>query len=150
MHGCINIGKTNMNEFAMGTTTYNAHYGTAKNPFDETRIAGGSSGGTGGAVGSGAVPCGLGTDHSGSIRIPSGYNGIVGYRPTVNRWPCDFGIKASHIKDVVGPMTVDMDDLALLDHWVTETVHDEVPRLNRVTIAVPSQHFQENWDHQVQ
>ena len=104
MHGCINIGKTNMNEFALGTTTFNQFYGTAKNPFDESRIAGGSSGGTGGAVGSGAVPFGLGTDHSGSIRIPSGYNGIVGYKPTVNRWPCDFGLKASHIKDVCGPM----------------------------------------------
>ena len=104
MHGCINVGKTNMNEFALGTTTYNGFYGTAKNPFDETRVAGGSSGGTGGAVGCGAVPFGLGTDHSGSIRIPSGYNGIVGYKPTVNRWPSDFGIKVSHFKDVCGPM----------------------------------------------
>ena len=111
----------------MGTTTYNKFYGTAKNPYDETRIAGGSSGGTGGAVGSGAVPFGLGTDHSGSIRIPSSYNGIVGYKPTVNRWPCDFGIKASHIKDTVGPMALNMEDLAFIDSLVTETVHKEVP-----------------------
>ena len=94
-----------MNEFALGTTTYNGYYGTAKNAIDDTCIAGGSSGGSGGAVATGAVPFGLGTDHSGSIRIPSSFNGIVGYKPTVNRWPCDYGIKGAHIKDTVGPMT---------------------------------------------
>jgi indoleacetamide hydrolase len=73
------------------------------------------------------VPWGLGTDQSGSIRIPSAYNGIVGYRPTVNRWPCDFGIKVSHYKDTCGPMTLDMEDLSLVDSVVTETIHKEVP-----------------------
>lgn len=141
LEGSIDVGKTNMNEFAMGTTTYNKYYGTAKNAFDDTKIAGGSSGGTGGAVGSGAVPWGLGTDHSGSIRIPSAYNGIVGYKPTVNRWPCDFGIKASHFKDTCGPMTLDMEDLALIDSIVTETVHKEVPSPKSLTIVVPRQHF---------
>ena len=94
-----------MNEFALGTTTYNGHYGTAKNPFDETLIVGGSSGGTAGAVAIGAVPFGLGTDHSGSIRIPAAFTGLIGYRPTINRWPSDYGIKGAHFKDTVGPLT---------------------------------------------
>lgn len=93
-----------MNEFALGTTTINSFYGNALNPFDKSRIAGGSSGGTGGLVGSGTLPFGMGTDHSGSIRIPAAYCGVVGYKPTVNRWPCDFGIKNSHYKDVAGPL----------------------------------------------
>lgn len=139
-----------MNEFAMGTTTYNKYYGNAKNAFDDTKIAGGSSGGTGGAVGTGAVPWGLGTDHSGSIRIPSAFNGIVGYRPTVNRWPCDFGIKASHFKDTCGPMTVDMEDLVLIDSIVTETVHKEIPPPKSLTIVVPRQHFQEMVDPKIE
>lgn len=112
-----------MNEFALGTTTYNGYYGTAKNAFDDSCIAGGSSGGTGGAVGTGAVPFGLGTDHSGSIRIPSAFNGIIGYKPTVNRWPCDFGMKNSHIKDTCGPMVSDLDDLVLIDEVVCESPH---------------------------
>lgn len=135
--GCINLGKTNMDEFALGTTTKNGYYGTSKNPFDSDRIAGGSSGGTGGLVGSGAVPFGLGTDHSGSIRIPSSYCGIVGYKPTVNRWPCDFGIKNSHFKDVVGPMTQDLEDLVLIDDLITEQPHKGLPALNTITLAVP-------------
>jgi mandelamide amidase len=141
MNGAINVGKTNMNEFALGTTTYNQFYGTAKNAFDETRIAGGSSGGSGGAVGTGAVSFGLGTDYSGSIRIPASFNGIVGYRPSVNRWPCDFGVKASHIKDTCGPMVQDMEDLTLIDQIVTETRHKDVPALKSLVIAVPKMHF---------
>ena len=109
-----------MNELALGTSTYNGYYGTARNANDYTRIAGGSSGGTGGLVGTGAVPIGLGTDHSGSIRIPSAFNGIVGYKPTVNWWPCEFGIKASHIKDTAGPMALCMDDIILMDEIITE------------------------------
>lgn len=137
LQGCINVGKTNMNEFALGTTTYNKFYGTAKNPYDESRIAGGSSGGTGGLVGIGAVPFGLGTDHSGSIRVPASFNGIVGYKPTVNRWPSDFGIKASHIKDTCGPMALNMDDILLMDEAVTENREKDSISIKNVTIGVP-------------
>ena len=140
--GCINVGKTNMNEFALGTSTFNIHYGTAKNPYDSSRITGGSSGGTGGAVGSGAVPFGLGTDHSGSIRVPSSFNGIVGYKPTFNRWPSDYGIKASHMKDTCGPMALDMADILLFDELVTDTKHRHtIDNLKLVKIGVPRSHF---------
>lgn len=139
-----------MNELALGTSTYNAYYGTAKNAYDETRIAGGSSGGTGGLVGTGAVPGGLGTDHSGSIRIPSAFNGVVGYKPTVNRWPSDFGQKVSHIKDTCGPMCQNMDDIVLLDEIITEVKHKVPPRLSDITIGVPKSHFYEDLDPQIE
>lgn len=89
------------------------------NPFDISRIAGGSSGGTGGAVGSGAFPVGLGTDTGGSIRIPAAWNGLVGYRPTINRWPVNYGMKTSHIRDSLGPLAFTVEDIAFLDHLVT-------------------------------
>lgn len=139
--GCINVGKTNMNEFSLGTTSCNGFYGNAKNAFDETKTAGGSSGGAGGAVGTGAVAFGLGTDTDGSIRIPASFNGIVGYRPTVNRWPSDFGVKCSHLKDSVGPMVQNMDDLLMIDEQMTEIRHKEVPLLKNLTITVPKIHF---------
>jgi Asp-tRNA(Asn)/Glu-tRNA(Gln) amidotransferase A subunit family amidase len=126
--GAISAGNTNMNEFALGTTTYNKHYGNGKNFFDNERTVGGSSGGSAGAVISGAVPWALGTDHSGSIRIPSAYNGLVGYKPSVNRgWPTDFGLKASHIKDTAGPITRSMEDLAFIDELVSESPQKPKP-----------------------
>lgn len=148
--GCISAGKTNMNEFALGTTTYNEHYGHARNAYDETRIAGGSSGGSAGLVGTGAIPAALGTDHSGSNRIPAAFNGCVGYRPTVNRWPCEYGVKSTHVKDTCGPITQNLDDLVLIDELVTETRHKELPALKNITVLVPKIHFQESLDSAVE
>ena len=125
LNGAINGGKTNMHEFAYGTTTINDSFGDAKNPYDMSRSAGGSSGGTGGTVGSGTLPIGLGTDTGGSIRIPASFNGIVGYRPTINRWPSDYGLKISHIWDSVGPLAVSMNDIAFLDEIVYGQKHKQ-------------------------
>jgi Asp-tRNA(Asn)/Glu-tRNA(Gln) amidotransferase A subunit family amidase len=111
----VNSGKTNMHEFAFGTTSNNGGYGCSLSAFDKERSAGGSSGGTGGCVGTGAVPIGLGTDTGGSIRIPASCNGVVGYRPTIGRWPANYGIKLSHIRDSIGPLGVNMDDIVLID-----------------------------------
>jgi mandelamide amidase len=117
--GMINAGKANMHEFAFGTTSKNAHYGPAKSAFDSSRSAGGSSGGSGGCVGTGTVPVSLGTDTGGSIRIPATSNGVIGYKPTINRWAADYGIKMSHGRDTIGPLGVTMDDIALLDEVVS-------------------------------
>jgi AtzE family amidohydrolase len=80
--GAVLIGVTNMDEFAYGFVTENAHYGTTRNPHDRTRIAGGSSGGSAAAVAADLVPLALGTDTNGSIRIPAAFCGIFSIRPT--------------------------------------------------------------------
>jgi len=119
-YGGINGGKTNLHELSFGTVSNNAHYGPAKNAYDETRCAGGSSGGSGGSVGLGVLPISLGTDTGGSIRIPAAYNGVVGYKPTINRWPADYGVKLSHIRDTIGCLAVSMSDVVLIDEIVTD------------------------------
>ena len=83
--GGIVVGALNMEEFAYGFLTDNAHYGRTRNPLDIQRTAGGSSGGTGAAVASGMVTLALGTDTNGSIRIPASFCGVVGMKPTFGR-----------------------------------------------------------------
>jgi len=83
--GAILLGKTNMHELAFGITSNNAAFGAVANAYDPSRFAGGSSGGTGAAVGGRMAPAGLGTDTGGSVRIPSALNGVAGLRPSVGR-----------------------------------------------------------------
>ena len=80
--GAILLGKTNMHELAFGITSNNAAFGGVRTPYDKSKFAGGSSGGTGSAVAARLAPGGLGTDTGGSVRIPSALNGIAGLRPT--------------------------------------------------------------------
>ena len=67
--------------------------------MDRERVAGGSSGGSGGTVGLGVAPISLGTDTGGSIRVPAACNGLVGYRPSISRWPANLAVKLSDIRD---------------------------------------------------
>ncbi|MFD8340479.1 amidase [Streptomyces solisilvae] len=108
------IANTNMHEFAWGATSENPHYGCVRNPWDTTRIASGSSGGSGAAVAAGAVPAALGTDTGGSIRLPSSANGIVGIRPTIGRVSNAGIIPLAWSLDTCGPMTRTVEDCALL------------------------------------
>ena len=110
--GAVLLGALNMDEYAYGFTTENTHYGPARNPHDPARIAGGSSGGSGAAVGGGLVPISLGSDTNGSIRVPASLCGIFGLKPTFGRLSRGGtrGFVAS--LDHVGPFARTVGDLA--------------------------------------
>ncbi len=110
--GAVLVGALNMDEYAYGFTTENSHYGPARNPHDTTRIAGGSSGGSGAAIAGGLVPLSIGSDTNGSIRVPSSLCGIFGLKPTYGRLPRTgtFPFVASF--DHLGPFARSVADLA--------------------------------------
>jgi len=111
--GVIPIGKTNVPEFGMGSHTYNAVYGTTRNPADTTKSAGGSSGGAGAALASGMLPLADGSDLGGSLRNPANFNGIVALRPTSGIAPA-LTDETSLGLNVKGPMARSVEDVAFL------------------------------------
>lgn len=112
--GAIIVGKTNTHEIALGVTGNNPHYGTARNPWDITRIPGGSSSGSAIAVATGMALGALGTDTGGSIRIPASLCGIVGFKPTFGRVSLRGVFPLSWNLDHVGPLTKCVKDAALM------------------------------------
>jgi Asp-tRNA(Asn)/Glu-tRNA(Gln) amidotransferase A subunit family amidase len=107
--GYANVGKTNLHEFAYGTTSENAHFGTVPNPLMPGRIAGGSSGGSAAALAAGLADAALGTDSGGSIRIPSACCGTVGFKPTYDLVSTDGCFPLAPSFDHVGPMARDVE-----------------------------------------
>lgn len=112
--GAILVGALNMDEFAYGFTSENSHYGPVRNPHDPTRIAGGSSGGSGAAIAAGMVHFTLGSDTGGSIRIPSSLCGTFGIRPTFGRLSRAGTVLFAPSLDTVGPLCRSPRDLALI------------------------------------
>ena len=161
----IIVGKTNMDEFAMGSSTENSAFKTTKNPWDLERVPGGSSGGSAASVAAGLAPISLGSDTGGSIRQPASFCGVVGFKPTyglVSR----FGLIAfGSSLDQIGPFAKNVKDAALTleviqgaDDLDCTTYKDPIKEdylstiedgIKGMKIGVPKEFFQEGLDSEV-
>ena len=136
--GAIVLGKTNLHELSYGYTSNNHAYGAIHNPYDPTRIPGGSSGGTGAAIAFRMAPLGVAEDTEGSIRVPAALCGIAGFRPTTGRYPTHGCVPISPLFDQVGPHARSVADLLLFDGAVTGSPTSGAPSvsLNKVRLGV--------------
>lgn len=163
--GSILIGKTNMDEFAMGSSNENSFFGAVKNPWDKERVPGGSSGGSAAAVAAGLVPFAIGSDTGGSIRQPAALCGISGIKPTyglVSRYGM---IAYASSLDQAGPLARNAEDLALVlqamagfDPKDSTSVETKIPDyyedlnkpLSKIKIGLPSCFFQPEVEKEIQ
>ena len=141
--GGIVLGKTNLQEMSLGYTCNNMAFGAVRNPYDPTRIPGGSSGGTAVAVAARMAPLGVAEDTCGSIRVPAALCGIAGLRPTTHRYPSAGVMPLTPLFDAVGPLAREVADLSLFDSVM---IGDFMPlaavRPDAVRLAVsPTQYF---------
>jgi aspartyl-tRNA(Asn)/glutamyl-tRNA(Gln) amidotransferase subunit A len=135
--GYVNVGKTNLHEFAYGTTSENHHYGTVLNPIAGGRIAGGSSGGSAAALAAGLAAAAIGTDSGGSIRIPAACCGVVGFKPTYDLVPTDGCFPLAPSFDHVGPMARTVEECsALLEALAPDFAPAAVSSLEEVAVGV--------------
>lgn len=159
--GAVILGKTNMDEFAMGSSNENSYYGPVKNPWDLERVPGGSSGGSAAAVAARLAPGATGTDTGGSIRQPAALSGLTGLKPTYGR-VSRFGMIAfASSLDQGGPMALTAEDCALMQNVMagfdpkdSTSIDKPVPDyvatlkddLNGLTIGLPKEYFTDALD----
>lgn len=161
--GAIVLGKTNMHELAFGSTCRNEAYGAVVNPWDPSRVPGGSSGGSGVALAADLCLTALGTDTGGSIRLPAAINGVAGLRPTYGAISTRGVFPVSRSLDTVGPMARSVDDLAAVltiaaafdpeDPWSVIPVQD--PALSNrdmrgLRIGLPREFFFEGLEPEIE
>lgn len=163
-NGIVMLGKTNMDEFAMGSSTETSFYGVTKNPWDTMRVPGGSSGGSSAAIAAGLAPAATGTDTGGSIRQPASYCNLTGLKPTYGRVSRYGMIAFASSLDQAGPMARTAEDCALLlnvmagfDERDSTSIDQEVPNyldhLNRevkgIKLGLPKEFFHGKLDSKV-
>jgi aspartyl-tRNA(Asn)/glutamyl-tRNA(Gln) amidotransferase subunit A len=162
--GAVLLGKTNMDEFAFGSSCETSCYGATRNPWDRDRIPGGSSGGSAAGVAAGQAVMALGSDTGGSIRQPAAMCGVVGMKPTYGRVSRYGLIAFASSLDQIGPITKDVEDAALLlgaiagyDEMDSTSVDTPVPDYRRsltkdiagMTVGIPKEYFIEGIDAEV-
>lgn len=146
--GAITIGRLHMAEFAMGPTGHNAHLGRCANPWNAEAISGGSSSGSGAAVGARIVTGALGSDTGGSVRLPAAFCGVAGLKPTNGLLPGTAMMPLSQTLDTAGPLSTSSRSLARLMTVLTASGHDYEAGLSAgcagLTIGVPTSYFAED------
>lgn len=148
--GAILLGKSNMHELAFGATSNNAFFGPVRNPYDSSRIPGGSSGGTAAAIAARIVPVGLGTDTAGSVRVPAALTGTLGFRPSAGRYSTDGIVLISQTQDRVGTHARSGRDLVLLDRVLSQVGSRVRPiPLRRLRLGVDRANFVNTADPEV-
>ncbi|OLF55339.1 amidase family protein [Pseudomonas chlororaphis] len=142
-------GKNNMHELSFGVTSANLSHGAVVNPRHLQHSAGGSSGGCAAAVAAGLVPCAVGTDTGGSVRIPAAFCGVVGFRPSTGVYPGDGIVPVSQTKDSPGLLTRSLDDALFVHRQLTGASQAPIPERNPLRIGIPRQFFWAELDTQV-
>lgn len=151
--GAVTTGKLNMTEFAFSGLGLNPHFGTPRNPWGrgENRIPGGSSSGSAVAVALGLVPIAIGTDTSGSVRIPAAFNGVVGFKPSGGRWPLEGAFPLSGTLDTAGVLTRTVADAIVVDAAACGLPPSEIlPDIDgEIRLVVPTNAVWESADAEV-